>query len=115
MPAAGGARTKLTSGAGDHEAVASPDGASVAEIFSYTNKPPEVYVGGKRVTTSPAPEFASYSWLDVPIVRVPARDGVEVPARLFKPAQPNGRAVIFVHGAGYLQNVHRWWSSYFRE
>jgi dipeptidyl aminopeptidase/acylaminoacyl peptidase len=23
--------------------------------------------------------------------------------------------VIFVHGAGYLQNAHRWWSSYFRE
>src|SRR5437764_4914617 len=26
-----------------------------------------------------------------------------------------GPAVIFVHGAGYLQNVHRWWSSYYRE
>ena len=23
--------------------------------------------------------------------------------------------MIFVHGAGYLQNVHKWWSSYFRE
>jgi dipeptidyl aminopeptidase/acylaminoacyl peptidase len=23
--------------------------------------------------------------------------------------------VIFVHGAGYLQNAHKWWSSYFRE
>lgn len=22
---------------------------------------------------------------------------------------------MFVHGAGYLQNVHQWWSSYFRE
>jgi dipeptidyl aminopeptidase/acylaminoacyl peptidase len=22
---------------------------------------------------------------------------------------------MFVHGAGYLQNVHRWWSSYYRE
>src|SRR5258708_31391608 len=22
---------------------------------------------------------------------------------------------MFVHGAGYLQNVHRWWSSYFHE
>ncbi len=27
----------------------------------------------------------------------------------------NGPAVIFVHGAGYLQNAHKWWSSYFRE
>jgi dipeptidyl aminopeptidase/acylaminoacyl peptidase len=27
----------------------------------------------------------------------------------------NGAAVIFVHGAGYLQNVHSWWSNYYRE
>lgn len=44
-----------------------------------------------------------------------ASDGVEVPARLYRPAASNGAAIIFVHGAGYLQNVHRWWSSYFRE
>src|SRR5262245_27375453 len=115
MPVAGGARVKLTSGAGDHEGAVSPDGTTVAEVFSYTNRPPEVYIGSKRVTTSPAPEFASYPWLDVPIVRIPARDGAEVPARFYKPAQPNGRAVSFVHGAGYLQNVNRFWSSYFRE
>jgi dipeptidyl aminopeptidase/acylaminoacyl peptidase len=115
MPVAGGARVKLTSGTGDHEGAVSPDGTTVAEVFSYTNKPPEVYVGGKRVTSSPAPEFASYPWLDVPIVQIPARDGAQVPARFYKPAQPNGRAVIFVHGAGYLQNVHRFWSSYYRE
>jgi dipeptidyl aminopeptidase/acylaminoacyl peptidase len=23
--------------------------------------------------------------------------------------------VVFVHGAGYLQNAHKWWSQYFRE
>ena len=115
MPVAGGARVKLTNGDGDHEGSVSPDGKVVAEVFSYTNKPPEVYVGGKRVTASPAPDFANYPWLDVPIVEIPARDGAKVPARFYKPAQPNGRAVIFVHGAGYLQNVHRWWSSYFRE
>ncbi|HEY8955650.1 alpha/beta hydrolase family protein, partial [Chitinophaga sp.] len=38
-------------------------------------------------------------------------------ARLYTPdpAKNNGAAVIFVHGAGYLQNAHKWWSSYFRE
>ncbi len=42
-----------------------------------------------------------------------ARDGVQVPARLFKPAgfKKGGPAVVFVHGAGYLQNVDRKWSS----
>jgi len=116
IPVGGGASTKLTSMDGDNEAVVSPDGNAVANVYSYTNKPPELYVSGKRVTTSPAPDFANYQWLDVPIVRVPARDGVEVPARIYKPANwKGGRAVIFVHGAGYLQNVNRFWSSYAHE
>ena len=46
-----------------------------------------------------------------------ARDGKEVYARLYQPDnhQPDGPAVIFVHGAGYLHNAHKWWSSYYRE
>ncbi len=124
MPAAGGPRTKLTSTTGDHVAVAAPDGMLIADVYSYTNKPPELYVTpptpaspgeGTRVTTSPSPDFANYNWFDVPIVRVPARDGIQVPARIYKPANSSGKAVIFVHGAGYAQNVHRWWASYARE
>ena len=44
-----------------------------------------------------------------------------VPARLYTPemlgkARDPGRpAVIFIHGAGYLQNAHRYWSVYYRE
>jgi dipeptidyl aminopeptidase/acylaminoacyl peptidase len=41
-----------------------------------------------------------------------------VPARIYRPptwAEPNGAGVIFVHGAGYLHNVHNYWSSYYRE
>ena len=116
LPIAGGTMTKLTTEPGWHNAEVSPDGKTLADIYSYTNKPPEVYVAGVRVTTSPAPEFTTYPWLDVPIVNFTARDGASVPARLYKPANWNGGpAVIFVHGAGYLQNVHRGWSSYFRE
>ena len=116
VPLTGGTLTKLTTRPGWHEAFVSPDGKSVADLYSYTNKPTELFVNDVRVTTSPAPEFASYPWLDVPIVDVPARDGAKIPARIYKPANWNGGpAVIFVHGAGYLQNVHRGWSSYFRE
>ena len=115
MPIGGGARTKLTTTAGEHQAAVSPDGGAIADVYSYTNKPPELYVDAKRITTSPAPEFASYPWLDVPIVRIPARDKAQLPARIYEPVTPNGAAVIFVHGAGYLQNVTRGWSSYFRE
>jgi dipeptidyl aminopeptidase/acylaminoacyl peptidase len=51
---------------------------------------------------------------------VPASDGIQVPARIYRPkdmgAPPNGAAVIFVHGAGYLHNVHKYWTgSYPRE
>ncbi|MEA2465310.1 MAG: hypothetical protein QOJ98_3057 [Acidobacteriota bacterium] len=117
LPVNGGTLTKLTTTVGWHNAVPSPDGGTLADVYSHTNKPPELYIGSTRATTtSPAPEFATYPWLDVPIVNVPARDGAQVPARIFKPANWNGGpAVIFVHGAGYLQNVHRGWSTYFRE
>lgn len=113
----GGARKQWTREAGNHRVTLSPDEKEMADIYSYTNKPPELFIEGKKVTTSPAPEFADYKWLDVPIVEIPARDGVKVPAQLYKPAnfKKGGPAVIFVHGAGYLQNVHHWWSQYDRE
>ena len=69
----------------------------------------------KRITRSTTPAFNAYPWRQPEIVHVPADDGARVPARLYRPQKTNGAAVIFVHGAGYLQNVHHWWSSYFRE
>jgi dipeptidyl aminopeptidase/acylaminoacyl peptidase len=124
MDGDGGPLTRLTKAPGRHAAIVSPDARWIADIYSYTNQPPELYVEenrplaeGKKLTTSPAPEFSQYPWLDVPIVTFTARDGVQVPARLFKPAgfEKGGPAVIFVHGSGYLQNVDRKWSSYYHE
>ena len=127
MPFDGGERTKLTALPGSNQAEVSPDQSMLALIRSYSNKPPELYLAPdkagateaetKQITTSPTPEFFSYNWIDPPIVKFKARDGAEVPARLYKPKnfQKGGPAVLFVHGAGYLQNVHKWWSSYYRE
>jgi dipeptidyl aminopeptidase/acylaminoacyl peptidase len=124
MNAEGGERLKLTAATGNHAVTLSPDEKQLALIYSYSNKPPELYVQEnragatpKKITSSPSPEFANYNWIEPPIVTFKARDGAEVYARLYKPAnfKRGGPAVIFVHGAGYLQNVHRWWSSYFRE
>jgi dipeptidyl aminopeptidase/acylaminoacyl peptidase len=124
MDGDGGPLTRLTKAPGKHAATVSPDDRSFADIYSYTNKPPELYVEenrplaeAKKLTTSPSPEFSQYPWLDVPIVTFTARDGVQVPARLFKPAgfKKGGPAVVFVHGSGYLQNVDRKWSSYYHE
>ena len=125
MSAEGGERVRLTSLAGQHRAVLSPDERWMADVYSYTNKPPEVYVqetapgaAGKKLTWSPSAEFAEYPWMDTPIVTFPARDGAMLRAQLYKPAnfRKGGPAVVFVHGAGYLQNVHRGWSSsYYHE
>ncbi|MGE0882631.1 MAG: prolyl oligopeptidase family serine peptidase [Blastocatellales bacterium] len=127
MPVAGGARTRLTSMAGNNDATISPDETTLAIVRSYSNKPPELYIAPnkpnaaateiKQVTISPTEEWLSHNWIDPPIVTFKARDGAEVPARLYKPVnwKKGGPAVFFVHGAGYMQNVHKWWSSYFRE
>src|SRR5262249_54599287 len=124
MSIEGGERTKITSMPGNNAASISPDEKMLALIYSYSNKPPELFIAenrpgaeAKKVTSSPAPEFWNYSWIDPPIVTFKGRDGATVYARLYKPKtfKRGGPAVIFVHGAGYAQNVHRWWASYSRE
>ena len=126
MAATGGTRERITTVTGAHYATPSPDERQLAVVHSQANKPPELFVmpfrrGGAmaQLTTSTTAEFRSHPWIKPAIVRIPASDGVQVPARIYRPqdvgAQPNGAAVIFVHGAGYLHNVHDYWSTYSRE
>lgn len=127
MSISGGPRTRLTILPGNNQVNISPDEATLADIRSYSNKPPELYLlanrpaeessEAKSVTTSPIPEFFTHDWIDPRIVSFKARDGATVYGRIYMPAtwKRGGPAVFFVHGAGYLQNVHRWWSSYYRE
>ena len=124
LDVASGRRTQVTTAAGRQDAIASPDGRTLAVLHSAANRPPELYLQEnrpgappRRVTESTTAEFRSYDWIVPEIVMVPASDGAHVPARLYRPrgAAANGAAVVFVHGAGYLQNVHKWWSSYYRE
>jgi dipeptidyl aminopeptidase/acylaminoacyl peptidase len=128
MSVQGGARTKLTSMVGGSAGEVSPDGRTLGVIYSAGNKPPEVYLMANaasapalRVTASPAAEWSSYAWAEPKLVTYKTRDGVDVYARLYTPEMvgakrhPSKPAVIFVHGAGYLQNAHKYWSSYYRE
>ncbi|HRF19309.1 MAG TPA: prolyl oligopeptidase family serine peptidase, partial [Chitinophagaceae bacterium] len=129
---ADGKKEKLTSMTGSNQVTISPDEKYLAILHSYSNKPWELYlqenfVTGKQAKTNgkieqitnkaQSDEFKTYAWKDPEVISFPARDGAQVYARLYKPAnpQPNKPAVLFVHGAGYLQNAHKWWSSYFRE
>lgn len=124
LPATGGKAVKITTLMGANEVTLSPDEKWLAIRYSYSNKPWELYLmenkpGTKpqQITSSTSSEFNSYAWRDPEIITFKARDGAEVYARLYQPESPkaNGPAVVFVHGAGYLQNVHKWWSGYFRE
>lgn len=119
-----GKKTRLTNLTGLGEFYLSPDESAVAIIHSWSTRPPELYLQAlspaakpKQITQSTTAEFRAYPWHDPEIVTFKARDGVEVYARLFQPdnPHPNRPAVIFIHGAGYLQNAHRGWSTYERE
>jgi len=122
----GSNRRPLAEGDGRYDAALSPDGRTAAVVHDVANRPPELFLGDvsrpermRQVTTSPTPEWLSFGWLRPEIVRVEAEDGTMVPARIYRPsdlgAEPNGAGVIFVHGSGYLHNVHNYWSSYYRE
>jgi dipeptidyl aminopeptidase/acylaminoacyl peptidase len=124
MPAHGGPRTKITSWHGRHDVYLSPDEKTIAFIYSATNVRPELYLQPNRpgapvrqATLSTTEEFRRYAWAAPEVIRFQARDGVDVYARLYKPGNwmAQGPAVIFIHGAGYLQNAHKGWSSYYRE
>lgn len=118
----GGEMQQITYTVGNNEVSLSPNEQYLAIRYSFSNKPWELYImenklGAemKQLTHSTTKEFEAYNWRIPEIIHFTASDGVKVPARIYKPAKSNGAAVVFVHGAGYLQNVHRWWSSYFRE
>ncbi len=124
MAATGGERIRLTNLPGANDATLSPDENQLLIRRSTTTQPWELYVqaakpGAKaeQLTASLTPEFKSYPWREPQIVTVRAADGAEIYARLYTPeaGKKTGAAVVFVHGAGYLQNAHRWWSQYFRE
>ena len=128
MSVDGGVRTKVTSMTGSNEVTVSPDEKSLALIYSYSKTPPEVFVmpftadaKATQVTTTPTEEWRNFKWIDPKVITYKTRDGQNVYARLYTPEMigakrdPKKPAVIFVHGAGYLQNAHKYWSTYFRE
>ncbi len=125
LPVTGGKAERITSFTGANDVSLSPDEKYLAFLYSYSNKPWELYwqenkpgATAKQVTAkAQSDEFKSYNWRDPELVNIKAADGANLYARLYKPSNPDPKkpAVIFVHGAGYLQNAHKWWSSYFHE
>ncbi len=124
MAVAGGPRTQLTTLTGGSDVTVSPDETQLLIRRSTATQPWELYVQANKpgaqaeqLTASLSDEFKSYAWREPQYVTVKATDGADIHARFYAPeaAKKNGAAVVFVHGAGYLQNAHHWWSQYFRE
>jgi dipeptidyl aminopeptidase/acylaminoacyl peptidase len=124
VPVTGGEPLKITSLKGANDVNLSPNEKYIANLYSYSNKPWELYLQANKptatlnkITESTSKEFNSYPWRDPEMLTFNNRYGTKVNARLYQSANPDPAkpAVIFVHGAGYLQNAHYWWSTYFRE
>lgn len=118
------ALTQLTQEKGGNNAWLSPDEKWMALLHSTSTSPWELYVKkntpkakAEKLTKSTTDSFDSYKWQEPEVVSFTNRDNKTIHARVYTPEKQHESrpAVVFVHGAGYLQNVHHWWSQYYRE
>ncbi|KRG71940.1 peptidase S9 [Pseudoxanthomonas dokdonensis] len=104
----------------------SPDGRQLLVRHSRAYLPTQISVvgidgsGARQLTDTRTAAFKSRDWIQPQIVQVPSSHGAgHVWAKYYGPAQlqPGKQypIVMFVHGAGYLQNVHMRYPAYFRE
>lgn len=127
---ASGESERLTTLEGRNSAVLSPDGQRLLVTHSTTTRPPELYLqdawqGGqaRQLTHTVSEASTGLPWVAPQIVEVPSSHQERpIYARFYPAANDATRdaggkraAVLFVHGAGYLQNAHQGWSDYFRE
>lgn len=117
---------ELTSLNGVEDFSLSPDGQQLLVRYSGAYLPTQLAVvpsaGGpaKLLTDTRSPAFKAREWIQPKLVQVPSRHGAGVVwAKYYGPEnlEPGRKYPIamFVHGAGYLQNVHQRYPAYFRE
>ncbi len=72
-----------------------------------------------RITNATPRTFDKIKWNAPKFIDIPARDGKPIKSKIYTPAAFDKAKkypmVIFVHGAGYLQNVINGWNNYYRE
>lgn len=124
---ANGNTEQLTKLGGSTDFMLSPDEQKLLLRHSTNLMPEELYVADaapgaevKRLTDTVSAEFKQLPLVAPQIVAVPSSHGEQpVFSKVYYPADyqqgEKRRAVIFNHGAGYLQNSDMGWSGYFRE
>lgn len=72
-----------------------------------------------QLTKSVLETFSKRTWTVPKFIEISSRDGKKIPAKIYLPAGHDAKKkypmAIFVHGAGYLQNVINGWNNYYRE
>lgn len=122
----GSATRELSSLDGVEGFALSPDGKQLLVTWSSSYLPAQLAVvpaaGGEalQLTDTRSAGFRAREWIQPQFVQVPSTHGAgTIWAKLYRPAQLEaGRkypVVMFVHGAGYLQNVSARYPNYFRE
>ena len=118
---------QLTHWTGTLDYQLNPQGDTLLLTASALTQPNELYlqpIGGelKQLTHYTSKAFADYPWQAPQIIEVPSSHGAgKVYARLYLPQGFDAKradkypAVIFNHGAGYLQEVHYGFSDYYHE
>ena len=122
----GGQVSELTDLSGVEDYALSPDASQLLVSYSGSYLPTQLAVvpaaGGQArvLTDTRSAAFKAQPWIAPQFVQVPSKYGAgSVWGKYYGPANPEpGRKypiVMFVHGAGYLQNVHAQYPAYFRE
>jgi len=125
----GDVREVTASGGGIEDFVLSPDGMRLLVRYSESYLPPQLALvnldadsGGvlQPLTDTRSEAYRQYDWLPPEYVQVPSRHGAgNIWGKYYGPAvmEPGRKypLVLFVHGAGYLQNVSHHYPNYFRE
>ncbi|MEK7725367.1 MAG: alpha/beta fold hydrolase [Acidobacteriota bacterium] len=114
----------------DAQLVNSNDSTYLLFKGSRWNQPTELYfqricpecagINTERKITNSTPEsFNKIAWAEPKFVDIPSRDGKPIKSKLYLPNNFDKTKkypmVIFVHGAGYLQNTINGWNNYYRE
>jgi len=118
LPEAGGTITQVTSMPGVHHPFASPDGTQLALLHSNDLTPTELYLvsteGGaqeRRLTRSPAKDFADYAWVEPRYVIFPSHvDGTTLHGRLLEPrGLDRSKKYPVILGPVYSNSVRNRW------
>lgn len=122
----GGAVREVTALDGVENFALSPDGRKVLVRYSDSYLPPQLAVVGSdgeglvKLTDTRKDAFKAREWIRPEYVQIPSKHGAgTVWGKYYGPKtlEPGKKypVVMFVHGAGYLQNVSARYPNYFRE